>query len=103
MEIYQDWNPLMKFILNGIKILFSRVSSIIWVLNLNVETLYVWFINFDLLNQKVFLMENNKLILYMIKILFIHVEKGILIWLGLEVNYWIEPYGHVFIFWAKND
>ena len=53
----------MKFILNGIKILFSRVSSIIWVLNLNVETLDVGFINFDLLNQKVFLMENNKSIL----------------------------------------
>ena len=68
MEIYQDWNPLMKFILNGIKILFSRVTSIIWVLNLNVETLYVWFVNFDLLNQKVFLMENNKLLLYIIKI-----------------------------------
>ena len=79
MKIYQDLNPLMKFILNGIRILFSRVSSIIRVLNLNVETLDVGFINFDLLNQKVFLMENNKLILYIIKILFIHVEKGTLI------------------------
>ena len=57
----------MKFILNGIMILFSRVSSIIRVLDLNVETLDVWFINFDLLNQKVFLMENNKLLLYIIK------------------------------------
>ena len=103
MEIYQDWNPLMKFIPNGIRILFSRISSIIKVLDLKIETLDVWFINFDLLNQKVFLMKNNKLILYIIKILFIHREKGILIWLGLEVNYWIEPYGHVFIFWAKND
>ena len=44
MEIYQDWNPIMKFILNGIRILFSRVSSIIRVLDLNVETLDVWFI-----------------------------------------------------------
>ena len=67
MKIYQDWNPLMKFILNGIRILSSRVSSIIRVLDLNVETLDVWFINFDLLNQKVFLMENNKLLLYIIK------------------------------------
>ena len=53
----------MKFILNGIMILFSRVSSIIRVLDLNVETLDVGFINFDLLNQKVFFMENNKSIL----------------------------------------
>ena len=68
MEIYQDWNPLMKFIPNGIRILFSRISSIIKVLDLKIETLDVWFINFDLLNQKVFLMENNKLLLYIIKI-----------------------------------
>ena len=53
----------MKFILNEIRILFIRVSSIIRVLDLNVETLDVGFINFDLLNQKVFFMENNKSIL----------------------------------------